>query len=112
MVQACLVCALRRQAVRMRSWAMQQGDDTVPNDHVTKAGKLRDKSQLNSPPCVCLAARKARMGSMKEGYTHQGEKSKSLTFTKVRNPLLATHGFIQTVTFAGRLRRKFNSKVE
>lgn len=64
---------------------MQQGEFAVPNHHVTKSGKLKDKNQLNSPSHVCLAARKARMGSIEEGYIHQGEKSKSLTFTKVRN---------------------------
>ena len=64
--------------------AMQQGD--VPNNHVTKTGKPRDKIQLNSLSHVCLAAHKARMGSMEEGYIRQEEKSKSLTFTKVRNP--------------------------
>lgn len=57
----------------------------VPNDYVTKTGKLRHKNQFNSLSPVCLAARKARMGSMKGGYIHQGEKSKSLTFTEVRN---------------------------
>lgn len=65
---------------------MQRGEDAVPNDYVIKTGKLRDKNQLNSPSCICLAAPKARVGSRKEGYIHQGEKSKSLTFTKVRNP--------------------------
>lgn len=58
---------------------MQQGEFAVPNHHVTKSGKLKDKNQLNSPSHVCLAACKARMGSMEEGYIHQGEKSKSLT---------------------------------
>lgn len=44
---------------------MQREEDAVPNDHVTETGKLRDKNLLNSPSRVCLAARKARMGSMK-----------------------------------------------
>lgn len=83
---SCGSCAPGTQAVGVRPSTMQQGEDAVPNDHVTKTGKLRDKHQLNSPSRVCLATHKARMGSMKESYTHQGEKSKSLTFTKVRNP--------------------------
>ena len=70
----------------MRPCAMQQGEAAVPNDHVTETGRVREKNQLNPPSHVCLEARKARMGSMEEGYIHQGEMSKSLTFTKVRNP--------------------------
>lgn len=71
----------------MQPRAMQQGEDTVPNDHVPKTGRVREKNQLNPPSRVCLEARrKAGMGSMEEGYIHQGEMSKSLTFTKVRNP--------------------------
>lgn len=65
---------------------MQHRGDAVPNDHVIKTEKLRDKNQLNSPSPVCLAAHKTGMGSMKESYIHQGAKSKSLTFAKVRNP--------------------------
>lgn len=83
---SCAACVWRRWAVRMRPCAMQHGEDAVLNDHVTKTGKLRDKIQLNSPSRVCLAAPKARMGSRNKVYIHQGEKSKSLTFTKVRNP--------------------------
>lgn len=67
-------------------WPRATQREDVPNNHVTKTGKLRDKNQLNSPARVCLATHKARMDSMEEGYIHQGGKSKSLTFTKVRNP--------------------------
>lgn len=95
----------------MRPGAMQHGEDAVPNDHVTKTGKLRDKNQLNSPSRVCLAAPKAKVGSRKEGYIHQGEKSKSLTFTKVRIPIGYTCLYSDH-NLCWELKRKFNSKVE
>lgn len=47
-------------------------EDAVPNDHVTKTGKLRDKDQLNYPSCVCLATHKAGWAAQKKAtYTKE-----------------------------------------